>query len=340
MNSEPDSRGLVRLRKLPAPNYAKHPAYGLLFGRVTLQKRLAAIKQWKTGLAKPIFQLRIHLRKKIKRNLARLRSRLLRRPTREYDHPLLSSLGENGAVSDELSIQDMEPLYNLLGKEIEALEGRREEKGDGARGFMENVTMFNGLDHPELMDALSALFERRGYLELLSGYMGYDLSVSNANLQINNATDTYWDGRFDDVDVSYPATRYMHIDSQIGVLKAIIYLSSVTTESGPFCYVMGSNKLTSLADRFIRKVNDQAGLDKRDVETRAQYWALPAVLRRKAELGYDLEDGSADVKFLLSQEIRFTSDRGNIVLFDGDRGLHRGAMITSGTRRILQVFVR
>jgi hypothetical protein len=62
--------------------------------------------------------------------------------------------------------------------------------------------------------------------------------------------------------------------------------------------------------------------------------ALPKPFRRKCTFGSDLTDGSADANAVLGAEYRFTSADGDAILFD-NLGIHRGALVTAGERRIL-----
>jgi hypothetical protein len=115
----------------------------------------------------------------------------------------------------------------------------------------------------------------------------------------------------------------------------------VGPKQGPFRYVMGSHRhRRSLAERVLRSAVDYAGLSARSPAARARFRALPRWLQRKADFGTDLAPGSREAEALLAREHVFTTPGdGHLIVFDND-GIHRGALIESGRRRMLQIQLR
>ena len=153
---------------------------------------------------------------------------------------------------------------------------------------------------------------------------------------MNDETDVHLKRHFDDLGLEDPPTKYMHLDSTIDILKCILYYTPVTLETGPFSYVVGTNRHQSSAIEFAtRKANDFARLDSCDRETREVFWALPSFFQHKAEFGNDLTNPK-QMESLLANEHKFTSEDGNLLFFDNNAGIHRGALIQKGHRVIVQ----
>jgi hypothetical protein len=81
---------------------------------------------------------------------------------------------------------------------------------------------------------------------------------------------------------------------------------------------------------------DLSQLDSISRETRELFLGLPSFLQKKCAFGYDLVDSDDGAQFLLAREKAFTSKAGNLILFDYN-GIHRGGMVKSGERRMLQI---
>jgi hypothetical protein len=123
----------------------------------------------------------------------------------------------------------------------------------------------------------------------------------------------------------------MHMDTSHDMVKCMIYLGEVDEAKGPFCYVVGSQRLRA---GLVRRAVDRSGLSGYGRATRELFMALPAVLQKKCTFGSDVIDGSPESAALLAAEYHFTSADGNMALFD-NHGVHRGAIVREGERRVL-----
>lgn len=347
MSDRSDSVTRASLNRIPQPDYKGHPAYGQQFGTPEKGTRRRALAAWRKGFRVTWKQFRGLVRAKAMRCASRCKGLLRGRPVPAFSHPRLSELKREGILSWTISEPDLAPLLTLLQPARQDLEHQRSERlaervqvGGTRRKFMDSEKAFSEIENPEIFAAVRDIVRKLNLEELINGYMGYKTRLVYVVLQINDESDIYWKGAFEDVGISAPATGYMHVDSEIGTFKGIIYLDEVDANNGPFCYVPGSPKWMRMWDRVIRKTSDQSGLDGRDVGTRELFWALPSFLQRKASFGFDLDDRSEAAQTLLALEHRYTSAEGNMVTFDGDRGIHRGAMIAKGERRILQLQFR
>jgi hypothetical protein len=191
-------------------------------------------------------------------------------------------------------------------------------------------------DAPALFAALRAALRDRGALDAASHYQGRPLDLTFLKLLINRAEDAWWRSPFADVGLGNPAAISMHVD-HLWTTKAILYLTHVTEDNGPFCYCLGSNHVQiGWLEGAARRANDRADLSSCKPESRRLFHALPQRFRRKAKFGNDLEGDHPEVARLLASERRFTSADGDLILFD-DRGIHRGGMVQAGERYMLQI---
>jgi hypothetical protein len=189
---------------------------------------------------------------------------------------------------------------------------------------------------PALFAALRAALTRQGALAAASRYQGRPLDVTFLKLLFNRAEDTWWRSPFADVGLGDPAGVSMHVD-HLWTTKAILYLTQVGADNGPFSYCLGSNHIRiGWLEGAARRANDRVNLSSCKPEHRRLFHALPKKFRRKAKFGNDLESDHPDLARLLASERHFTSADGDLILFD-DRGIHRGGLVQAGERFMLQI---
>ena len=182
---------------------------------------------------------------------------------------------------------------------------------------------------------MEATLTRSGILDGVSAYIGRPASLIDVNPQINDQSDDFWRRIFPDQPVAERPVAYMHRDATGGDIKAILYMSDVKPENGPFSYAIGSQKVYSgrLGD-WIEQTNDQSSFSGTGPLNRRRFAALPAILRRKCAFGNDVLPGSEIAQRLLGAEWTITAPRGSVVLFD-TKGIHRGGMVKQGERLVL-----
>lgn len=219
--------------------------------------------------------------------------------------------------------------------EFDRLAARR-GRSNGRRQFEESRGQASRAEQRELFDAIEATLREAGIFAVASAYLGRKARLIDVNPQINDTTDTFWRDIFPDTDLkALPPTAYCHRDASGGDLKAIIYMTDVDERTGPFSYVVGSNRMKiRRLDDLICEANDSNGLAGTDAKARARFAALPRKLRQKGSFGNDLTPDSP-----LGREIgqglwAVTAGRGSIVLFD-TKGIHRGGMVEDGERRVI-----
>jgi FkbM family methyltransferase len=321
-----------KLNRIPDIDYANHPAYGKLFGSPSLRERLDAIKFLWPHL-KEAYRDRTpwqHLREEYNK----AKPRLTHEGWGPFHESKLKELRANGAVGFTLEPDVIERLHHIFDPLFENLQKDRLKKQK--RFFPDNN---RHVESKEALEMVRATLRKRGLTAIASAYYKSPLDVGELYIQINDPTDTsFWKGKFGGTEMPFPETAYMHIDSAHSGMKFLLYMSNVGERNGPFQYVLGSHRFVrSKAELLIRKANDQSGLDSvKSEEKRRMFWALPPFLRKKAAFGYDLLNDSVESRALLTAEHKFTSKDGNIILFDYN-GVHRGAMLEEGERRMVQI---
>jgi hypothetical protein len=198
---------------------------------------------------------------------------------------------------------------------------------------------------------LDKCFRRSAVLDGLSDYYGSNVTFAGFALEYSHQKQTWWEGLYAEAGLSNPKTAYMHYDKGCRNPKAIIALSDVTEDNGPTGYIMGSHsKPRSNFVHFMIKSmdfcfdDDKPGSAKtpyrrrfQEVQHRREFLMLPTALQGSSHFGEDIIDDTTISADLLKNEVKITRDVGNCVVFDGDYGIHRGALVKSGERFAFQV---
>lgn len=314
------------LSHIPRPDYAHHPAYGKLFGSVSLAQRQQALKRFWS-------EFRVTYRKT-------RHARKLQAAPKERTTPLYESLAKDGVVALTIPDTVIDSLRPLIDPHVETVKQQRAAFAPGERKFVHTqVQLRTGAEQDPLLTEFWKILIDMGIMDAAKLYLGKDIIWISGAVQVNDETDVHLKQHFSDVGYTDPPTKYMHLDSSIDMLKCILYYTPVTVDTGPFSFVVGSNRFTTSALEFAtRKANDLSLLDRWDRETRGFFWALPSFLQHKAEFGNDLTN-EQDMHALLAREHQFTSADGNFIFFDNNSGVHRGALINAGHRVIVQIII-
>lgn len=351
------------LERLPEPAYETHPAYGGAFPPPTIALRcraLARLLPWLAmvtlkrllvfdqlpplpdydgpmsgGIARRLAALPRYV-PYIARGVANHWSRRIlgaRPPLQAASTAQTEAMRRTGAISCPFAPADMDAILGAIAGPLAALFQRRDSLP--TRTFEGNQTWLNRREAAKLYAVLDQVLGRCGLLDTASAYLGRTAQITHLTLQVNDSQDGFHHNKFSDVGLPDPATNYMHVDTTDEILKCMIYLNEVGEHNGPFCYVRGSARVhVGLFEGLVRRAVDRSGLSGYSRASRELFMALPKPLRRKCTFGSDLTDGSADANAVLGAEYRFTSADGDAILFD-NLGIHRGALVTKGERRIL-----
>lgn len=193
--------------------------------------------------------------------------------------------------------------------------------------------------HQELLKAIYGAVARAGAFDIANAYYpGHKAVMARTVYRINVEQQPFYDKPFGESDFPPPKTTGLHIDANgRPTVNGVLYLSPVTKTTGPFNNVTGSNLWGfDVEDRAIRKSFDDRIIR---LSTERFLMSIPPVYRRRANFGADILDTDAMSQELLGLERTFTSEDGNLLLFDAD-GIHRGGNVLKGERVAIMFGIR
>ena len=190
-----------------------------------------------------------------------------------------------------------------------------------------------------------------GIVDAVREYLGEAIDPVYVSLQESIPSENWWvqpNGR-------KTGLEYQHFDFDFNIIKAIIYLSDVQAANGPFRYVAGSTCLNysrawlAFYKCFERQLQVAYGLPMGvngnyyyrtrflSKEFLADARSVPPILLGVSHFGDDIEPNTALHRHLTEHEVSVLSAEGNCLVFDGSRLIHRGGMVSSGSRTVVQV---
>lgn len=205
-----------------------------------------------------------------------------------------------------------------------------------------------------LMAILNREFERMGINSSVSMYMAQRMHVGGLALELSVPTATWWRSGYEDLPRE-PKTVYFHVDEGRANPKSIVYLTDVTTQTGPTSaapYALDKVELTPLqllVGRIIGNVGRKTDseLERQYKHTyhqifgcpvfRSDFMKLPSEMRWNSHFGWDVVPDSDLEELLVRSEKKVTGPAGTFLIFDGFNLLHRGGLVQSGERVALQV---
>lgn len=247
----------------------------------------------------------------------------------------LTHLNDQGIAVVAMPPTQFETLETLAKPHFDALAARRGQRVN-RREFDESRATADRRQSPELFTFIEKVLAESGLSATADAYMGRKAHLIDLNPQINDPSDSFWRDIFEDKpEIGLPRTAYCHRDASGGDLKAIIYMTDVGPETGPFTYAVGSNQMViSRRDDLLCEANDHNGLSSTSLEARREFAALPAMLRQKGSFGNDLNDDAPQSRQIATALWEVEGRKGSIVLFD-TKGIHRGGMVDTGERRVI-----
>ncbi len=213
------------------------------------------------------------------------------------------------------------------------------------------LSINHGRDIRKVVRLLDRDFRKLGVLDDVSTILPRRARVVGVAFELSVPTSTWWR---DSLGLG-PKTLYAHFDESITAPKAIVYLSEVHAENGPtscFPHIYEELALSPLQDavgRIVGTVGNKAdspllaAYGKTYHQSmssplfRAHFMALPTSLRFNSHFGWDVLPSSEVEARVASREVVMTGPPGTAIVFDGARLLHRGGLIDSGERVVLQV---
>lgn len=195
-------------------------------------------------------------------------------------------------------------------------------------------------NRPTAITAVHNLLERIGALDAATKYRGGDSVVVRAvTLHVSKPGDQHHSQQFKDCEETTSLLN-LHLDPKPGILKAMIYLSDVGPEDGPFSYIEGSHKWGYDEMDRIFAWGNSVGNYCHTPTHRIVANAFPKRFRGNAIIGRLIPDFSKLSDELTKALVPYHSDTANCMVFDPSFGFHRGGQCESGTRVNLQVVLR
>ena len=211
----------------------------------------------------------------------------------------------------------------------------------------------SGIKIYKICQILNKELSNTSELAQLNKYMGGDYEITGCSLELSSEKSTWWRDNFLN-DYEQPKTLYYHFDENIKYPKAIFYLSDVEKDNGCFSFCenfseslkispiqkiigraihyVGKSEKSELNKLYNQKYHQIFSCDK----FREDFSSLPDELKFNSHFGNDVIPSSNLEKFILKNEKNLEGNKGTGLIFDGSELLHRGGLIQSGERLVLQ----
>ena len=181
--------------------------------------------------------------------------------------------------------------------------------------------------------------------------MRKDYHVTGLALELSTPKSTWW--RKKEITDKNPKTLYAHLDESPIYPKSICYLSNVSEVNGPTSFYpsifksLNLNYLQDIIGRVVDTVGDHPELKKvynNNIEQKfecktfkSHFEMLPDDLKFYSHFGWYVKPDSQIENKMISDEIQLVGKKGSFVVFDGAKIVHRGGLLDSGERIVLQI---
>ena len=248
------------------------------------------------------------------------------------------ALRDSGFFALQLTSEDIFNLKEDLKPILSCLKSRVLEGQSSRELLSENKIPRSTVEN------LNRLFDRSGILSAVNLGLGASANVSGFSLEISVPQAAWWSNRFPDGQNKPARTAYFHRDETCFVPKALLYLSDVEDDSGPFSVCPASFKeesstVVAAASRVYSYPHNlpENILDKYQVDQFTDN--LPEELNVNSHYGFNLPDSTFASEVILKDETKFCGSSGTCVVFDGYNLLHRGGLCKDIPRIALQVML-
>ena len=251
-------------------------------------------------------------------------------------------------IKGELTLLSLSKIAKLAATEIEQFT----HAASMGKSDRESLSQNSGFRIRRMIRLLNHEFKTNGVLDKLSLIYSGAFSVVGAAIELSVPQAGWWSHT--DVGVSAPKTLYAHFDEGIDAPKAIIYLSNVNTDNGPFSYfprVFDKLNLTGYQDLIGRCITSIGSSNdsllhqeyrssvRRTSSSlfRTHFMKLPPEFRFNSHFGWDVMSGSALEALMIEDEKVVLGQAGTFIVFDGGRTVHRGGIVQNERRIAIQV---
>ena len=216
----------------------------------------------------------------------------------------------------------------------------------------DDLSVNTGSDIKIIAKKINSEFKKLGILKDVSNYMKKNYEVTGIALEMSTPNSTWWKKK--EIKKKIPKTLYAHLDESPIYPKSICYLTNVSEDNGPTSFypnIYKNLKLNFLQD-IVGRVIDTVGrkgsplfdVYNQNVEQKLEcdvfkshLSKLPNELKFYSHFGWYVEPDSKIENQMVNDEIRLTGKKGTFVVFDGAKVIHRGGLLKTGERIVLQI---
>lgn len=245
---------------------------------------------------------------------------------------------EMGFFSHHFSPQYLDKLQRALQPILATLKGRVIEGHSSREQLSENQ-----IPRP-IVEELNCIFSQSGFLTSVHAGFGAPVSVSGFSLEISVPKADWWSRRCLSGHAKPTRTAYFHRDETCFVPKALLYLSEVSDDAGPFSICPSSFKqeqspMVSAISRVWQYPYNLLGHELEPSQICEFTQSLPLEFTVNSHYGFDIPDATDASETILRDERKFLGNPGTCIVFDGYNLLHRGGLCERIPRVALQIML-
>jgi hypothetical protein len=256
---------------------------------------------------------------------------------------------KNGFYFDEISNDTVDEILNLCSENLKRFKNNA-EKGLTKR---KELSINAGWKIRKVINILNKEFDKKKINDQISYYMQKNYCVTSCSLELSVPNSKWWKNVENNKVSSH--TNYAHVDESFIYPKCILYLTDVSKNNGPTSFypkIYKSLSLNFLQDTIGKVIGNIGGGKKSKLKNYYKkkyhqpmscekflkhYTFLPEKLRFNSHIGWDILSDSPLEKEMINDEKFLIGKKGTCVIFDGSKILHRGGLINSGERIVLQI---
>jgi len=249
-----------------------------------------------------------------------------------------SQFSEMGFYLHHFSPQHLDKIRRALTPILATLK-RRALEGHSSREQLSE----NRIPLP-IVEELNLIFSRSGLLTSVQAGFGAPVAVSGFALELSVPKADWWNLHCLNGQTKPARTAYFHRDETCFVPKALLYLSEVREEAGPFsiCPTSFKQEKSPMVSAVSRTWQYPYNLQSRELgpaQVRDFTNNLPIEFRVNSHYGFDVPDGTDTSEIILKDERKFLGNAGTCIVFDGYNLLHRGGLCDKIPRVALQIML-
>ena len=253
---------------------------------------------------------------------------------------LYQRFDKEGCAGFKINKDEMDKLISSCSTDVKKLRSQSDRQTSPTKH--DSYDRIKILDHNHLAFGLvNKLFELYGVFETVSKYnrSKSNLKLDTVALHVARPNDTHHYQTLADLKTN-PKTISFHMDPKFNVMKAILYLSNVKLENGPFTTIPKSNRWYHPEFERIIACGNSVGNYLSSPDHRIAMSIFPDKMTRNVIMGRYFEDGSDNSNILLNNMHKYTSEEADCILFDPAQTIHRGGLCDEGDRVNLQIIMR